>query len=188
MCNDAYRRSHELLWGLLAKSYLWWRDASEERGYLEALYKQREIGFRSSDSNVPNFSPLIRLIWNMQELGPAERVTISQWNKALQSVHEHYAEHTDDFRHNPEGNLTAYIERQGGVVGLTMSDSEYADDEEPTHRSRRTSNNSTITAKSREEIARHALTELKSQRTGVGSVAVRDTVRVKHCRAIIDVR
>ena len=124
----------------------------------------------------------------MQELGPAERVTISQWNKALQSVHEHYAEHTDDFRHNPEGNLTAYIERQGGVVGLTMSDSEYADDEEPTHRSRRTSNNSTITAKSREEIARHALTELKSQRTGVGSVAVRDTVRVKHCRAIIDVR
>jgi hypothetical protein len=174
---DAYRRSHELLWGLLAKSYLWWRDASEERGYLEALYKQREIGFRASGSNVPNFNPLIRLIWNMQELDSAERATISQWNKALQSVHEHYAEHADDFRHNAEGKLTAYIEGQGGVVGLTMSDAEYADDEEPTHRSRRTSNNS-ITAKSREEIARRALTELKSQRTGVGSVAVRDTVRV----------
>ena len=88
---DAYRRSHEQLWGLLAKSYLWWREASQERGYLEGLYKQREIGFRKGDTNLPNFNPLIRLIWNMEELGTAERATISQWNKALQSVHEHYA-------------------------------------------------------------------------------------------------
>ena len=175
---DAYRRSHEQLWSLLAKSYLWWREASEESGYLEALYKKREIRFRTGDSNVPNFNPLIRLIWNMQELGAVERVTISQWNKALQSVHEHYAQHADDFRHNAEGKLTAYIEGQGGVVGLTTRNAEYTDDETPINRLRRTSHSSTLTTKGREEIARRALTELKAQKKGVGSVAVRETVRV----------
>ena len=157
---ETYRRNHEQLWKLLAKSYLWWREASEQSGYLETLYKKREIGFRSSDSNVPNFNPLIRLIWNMQELSTAERATISQWNKALQSVHVHYAEHTDDFRHNAEGKLTAYIEGQGGVIGLTMSEAGYAEDDEPIRRSRRFSDKSIVSAKSKAEIARHALTEL----------------------------
>ena len=175
---ETYRRSHEKLWGLLAKSYLWWREASQESGYLEGLYKQREIGFHASGSNVPNFNPLIRLIWNMQELTSAERVTTSQWNKALQSVHGHYAEHTEDFRHNAEGKLTAYIEGKGGVVGLTTSNGEFSVDDEKTDRLRPKSRTSTLTTKGREEIARLALTELKAQKHGVGSVAVHDTVRV----------
>lgn len=54
---ETYRRNHEQLLKLLAKSYLWWREASEQSGYLETLYKKREIGFRPSDSNVPNFEP-----------------------------------------------------------------------------------------------------------------------------------
>lgn len=174
---DAYRRSHEQLWSLLAKAYLWWRDASQEKGYLEALYRQREIGFRATKTNLPNFNPLIRLIWNMQALDAAERATVSQWNRALQSLHEHYAESVDDFRHNAEGKLAAYIEGQGGVVGLTTNGAEYVEDE-PTKRPHRTSHTSTLTEKGKEAIARHAITELKSQKQGVGSVAVRDTVRV----------
>ncbi len=174
---EAYRSSHEKLWELLAKSYLWWREASQESGYLEALYKQREIGFRSSDSNLPNFSPLIRLIWNMQELGSAERSTVSQWNKALQSVHEHYAQNADDFRYNPDGKIKKYIEEKGGVVGLTISNAEYADEDEPIQRPRRKSPNSTMTAQSQEAIVRSALIELKAQKKGVGSAAV-NTVRV----------
>src|SRR5262249_29154580 len=33
---EAYRRSHEQLWKLLARAYLWWRDASREVGYLDS--------------------------------------------------------------------------------------------------------------------------------------------------------
>ena len=54
---EAYRRSHEHLWQLLAKSYLWWREASQESGYLEDLYKQRDIAYRTV-GNRPNFNRL----------------------------------------------------------------------------------------------------------------------------------
>jgi hypothetical protein len=176
---EIYKRSHEQLWVLLSRAYLWWREASQESGYLESLYKQREIGFRATDSNLPNFNPLIRLIWNMQEPDNAERVTISSWNKALQSVHERYLQNPDDFRHNPEGKLTAYIQGEGGVAGLTASTAEYVDEEQPaTHATRRKSHSSTMTAQSQAEIARSALTELKAQKEGIGSVNVRETVRV----------
>ena len=173
---EIYKRSHEQLWVLLSKAYLWWREASKESGYLEFLYKQREIGFRTTDGNLPNFNPLIRLIWNMQELDSAERVTVSQWNKALQSVHEHYVQNPDDFRHNAEGKLTAYIQGEGGVAGLTASN--VGDEDEPVSPFRRKSLNSAMTPKSRVEIERRSITELKTQKQGVGSVAIRGTVRV----------
>ena len=176
---DAYRRSHEQLWGLLAKSYLWWREASLERGYIESLYKQRGIGFRASDGNVPNFSPLIRLVWNMDALDASERVTVSQWNKALQSMHEHYVRNPNDFRHNAEGKLAAFIQGQGGVAGLTADSGDIEDDEEPgSSRFRSKSRTSKAIHRSQGEVARLALSELKAQKKGIGSVVVNEPVRV----------
>jgi hypothetical protein len=71
---DAYRRSHQLLWTLLPRAYLWWRNADKEQGFLEALYKQRDIRFKARDGNLPNFSPLIRLVWNMEEMDNSDWV------------------------------------------------------------------------------------------------------------------
>jgi hypothetical protein len=42
-----YRRRHELLWRLLSKMYLWWREASQQGDYLELQYKQKGIRYRS---------------------------------------------------------------------------------------------------------------------------------------------
>ena len=42
-----YRRRHEVLWRLLSKTYLWWREASQEGDYLESQYKQKGIRYRS---------------------------------------------------------------------------------------------------------------------------------------------
>src|SRR4029077_20688040 len=61
---------------------------------------------------------------------------------------------------------------------LTTSGNAYTEDDAPIRRSRRRSRAAGITAKSKEELARRALTELKSQKKGVGSVAVQDTVRI----------
>jgi hypothetical protein len=156
---------------------LWWREADQESGYLEGLYKQREIGFRASESNLPNFNPLIRLIWNMEELGTSERVTVSQWNKALQKVHEHFVENPNDFRHNAEGKLAAYIQREGGIVGLTTG-KPASDEDEPTRHPRKKSDGPKISVQSQTEIARRSLTELKALKQGVGSATIRGTVRV----------
>jgi hypothetical protein len=104
-------------------------------------------------------------------------VTVSQWNKALQAIHEHYVQNPDDYRHNAEGKLASYIQGKGGVVGLTAGNAEN-DEDEPTHRSRRKSHNTTTSPQSQAAIAASALTELKAQKQGVGSVAIRGTVRV----------
>jgi hypothetical protein len=66
-----YERSRKHLWRLLAKAYLWWCRASEKKGHLEKLYKRHGIGFRTTDAS-PNFSPLIRLIWNFDEPANSE--------------------------------------------------------------------------------------------------------------------
>jgi hypothetical protein len=174
---DAYRRSHDQLYELLAQSYLWWRDADKERGFLDALYEQRGIRFKASANNLPNFSPLIRLVWNMEEMDPSDWVTVTQWNKALQAVHEHYVQNADDFYFEAKGKLKRFIQDKGGVVGLISGSTEYANDDEPTHRSRRKSR-SRINAQSQAAIAQSALTELKAQKQGIGSAAIRGTVRV----------
>jgi hypothetical protein len=174
---NAYRRSHQLLWTLLPRAYLWWRDASQERGYLEALYKKREIRFRANEGNMPNFSPLIRLVWNMEEMDKSDWVTVSQWNKALQAIHEHYVQNSHDFRHNVEGKLAAYIQGKGGVIGLAGGRAE-SDEDEPRHSFRRKSRNSMTSPQSQAAIAASALAELKAQRQGIGSATIRGTVRV----------
>jgi hypothetical protein len=112
-----YRRNHELLWRLLSKTYLWWRKASEVDDYLESQYEQKGIRYRSH-GNRPNFNPLIRLVWDIGDIEQADRVTISQWNKALQKMHAQYLQQPKDFNHNPEGKLTALLQTQGGVAGL----------------------------------------------------------------------
>lgn len=113
----AYRRTHSQLHSLLAESYLWWREAAEQLGYLDSLYQRHEIGQKTTD-NKPNFNPLIRLIWQIREPTENDRATISQWNKALQGIDVQFCEHPEEFNHNPVGKLVSLIERKGGVVGF----------------------------------------------------------------------
>ena len=40
----------------------------------------------------PNFNAHIRLVWNFQQIDQNERVTISQWNKALRLMHQRFLE------------------------------------------------------------------------------------------------
>lgn len=108
---EQYRRSHDALYQLLAKSYLWWREASQQQGYLESLYKQRDIGFIPTKDNKPNFNPLIRLIWNFNDPDQSDRVTISQWAKVLKAMDEHFREKGADLEHNADGELVAFIKQ-----------------------------------------------------------------------------
>src|SRR5262249_46840495 len=165
---EAYRRSHEQLWKLLARAYLWWRDASREVGYLDSVYKQRSILHRT-DRNRPNFNPLIRLVWKFENIGAAERVTISQWNKALQVMHERYLEKQQDFDHNPEGKLAALIQSRGGVSGLAASDASHK-------QGRRRTNNAGNDAVA-DEVARHALARLKTSK-GIGTLTIKQPIRI----------
>lgn len=158
-----YRRRHERLWRLLSKTYLWWREASQEGDYLEAQYKEKGIRYRS-DGDRPNFNPLIRLVWGIEDVEAADRVTISQWNQALQAMHALYLRKPEDFNHNPEGKLTALLQAQGGVAGLAAASPGTADktDHDRAHSPKTKPRAGASDARVTAEISRQALAQVNA--------------------------
>ena len=56
--------SRALKWQAVARAYLWWRNAEQQKGYLEALYTTKGIA-NTVRGNGINFNPLVRLIWDI---------------------------------------------------------------------------------------------------------------------------
>ena len=173
-----YRRRHELLWRLLSKTYLWWREASQEDDYLEMQYKEKGIRYRSHGDR-PNFNPLIRLVWGIGDVEPADRVTISQWNQALQGMHAQYLLKPEDFNHNPEGKLTALFQLNGGVAGLAGASPGIADElgrgraRSPTKSARAGASDAGVTA----EISQRALAQVNAF-TEIAAFTTEQPIRV----------
>ena len=113
-----YRRTHDQLRSLLAKSYLWWRKA-ELAGCLKSLYREADIGFKKSSDGAPNFNPLLRLIFGVAKPTTADRVAFWNWSRALKVVHDDYMDNLEDFRDDAEDRLNSFIKERGGVAGLT---------------------------------------------------------------------
>lgn len=173
-----YRRRHELLWRLLSKTYLWWREASQEDDYLEMQYKEKGIRYRSHGDR-PNFNPLIRLVWGIGDVEPADRVTISQWNQALQGMHAQYLLKPEDFNHNPEGKLTALFQLNGGVAGLAGASPGIADElgrgraRSPTKSARAGASDAGVTT----EISQRALAQVNAF-TEIAAFTTEQPIRV----------
>jgi hypothetical protein len=172
--NDArghfaeYRRTHEKLYDLMARLYLWWRAASAKPEYVESIYRQRGIGHKST-GHEPNFSPLIRLVWGMEEPSPSDRATISQWNKALRGMDEQFCEHPEEFAHNAVGKLVAFVEGKGGVVGFQNGGQIERDEPQI--------DNKPLSADAIETLSRLATTVVATL-PGMGSATVNESIRV----------
>jgi hypothetical protein len=176
---EAYRRTHEHLWKLLSRAYLWWRDASQEDGYLVSLYEQKDIRYHR-DGTRPNFNPLIRLVWGIGDIDRADRVTISQWSQALQAMHEQYSQEAQDFNYNPEGKLTALLQSKGGISGLagktnaaSADDADRARARSPTKRPSTGASDALVTA----EISRQALARVNDF-VAIGAFTSEEPIRV----------
>ncbi len=72
----AYKSARDLLWEALSKLLVWWMRANKQKGYLDRLYKQRGIQYKATTDQSVNFSPLLRLIWEMD--GTLNAATIDQ--------------------------------------------------------------------------------------------------------------
>jgi hypothetical protein len=164
--------------------YLWWRTAWQEEGYLEQHYKDHGIGWQRTDGDDPNFNPVIRLIWSLDELDPTTRVTVSQWNKALQSIHQHYEECPDNFAHNAAGKLVRYIQANGGVDGLRGAKSDRESqttlhvDVESTNPVTPATPNTSNAAPDLRKLGPVALAEFKKQKEGIGTAELKHAARI----------
>lgn len=178
-----HRKTRYGLWKLLAETYIWWRDASQNDGFLEKQLKLAGIQNTKLSGNKINFTPVIKLVWNMPHLTHAERASASNWNKALHALHENYTDNPDHYKNQTVGKLMALFEMSGGISGLVkkFSDGEFDDDEPKEVKS--TKQKSTDHHINFDDLAQTAIAKLASDRfqtskTGIGEFNSQEAVNV----------
>lgn len=120
--TDLWRRSNDLLYRTLSKTYIWWQSASAEKGFLEGLYKENNIQYKSEINADINFSPLLRYLWGMD--GRQDSVYIDNWNRALNQIHIKVVSNKPYYKSNTLEKLISLIQNEGGIRGLAKYDSQ----------------------------------------------------------------
>ena len=111
-----YESSKILLYRNLAKSYLWWREAQSEPGYLDTMYETEGIRFRHT-LNRQNFNPVIRLIFKMQT--SLHAVQISNWASALNAIDDEFISHPHIYKNRDAiDTLVDWIRDSGGLSAI----------------------------------------------------------------------
>lgn len=107
--------SRRLKWKAVAQAYIWWRNAEQQQGYLDALYASKGIA-NTVRGNGINFNPLVRLIWDIH----GERwAHVSSLAKTIAALHEEFIENPHLYKRNAEDELVTYIEDNGGLSGVS---------------------------------------------------------------------
>lgn len=122
--------ARNLLHRNLADTYVWWRDAIQQpASYLDGIYKANAIETRATSNDV-NFNPIVRLIFKMQA---ANAGTASQWSAALRAVHQYYETNENHLRRvgDLQGEIAAFIRKNGGVSGLRLIYNQFFDADDP---------------------------------------------------------
>ena len=114
--TKVYESSKILLYRNLAKSYLWWREAQSELGYLDSLFKEENIKYRTQ-LNRQNFNPVIRLIFKMQN--SLHAVQISNWASALNAIDDEFINNPHIYKNRDAVDaLVDWIRDSGGLASI----------------------------------------------------------------------
>lgn len=115
---DAQTRLHEssraLLYRTLAGVYLWWREAKKIDGYLDELYKGRNLVARGDEEK---FTRLIRLVWQMN-WDNRKYPTLQLWSNAVRAIHSEFESNNDAYAVDPQAKLKEFISNKGGIRGM----------------------------------------------------------------------
>ncbi len=114
--NKLYVSSKIALYQALVGTYLWWREAVQKSGYLEKQFESQRIKYRSQ-LNRPNFNPVIRLVFNMQQ--HLHNVQISNWGSAMNAIDDEYLRNSHIYKHrDAAAELVDWINDNGGLAGI----------------------------------------------------------------------
>ena len=114
--NKQYVSSKIALYRALVETYFWWRKASQKADYLEKRFEAAKIKYRSQ-LNRPNFNPVIRLVFNMQQ--HLNNVTISNWGSALNAIDDEFLRNSHIYKNrDATAELVDWIDDNGGISGI----------------------------------------------------------------------
>ena len=109
-----YRSANRIFYKHVAELYMWWRDARDVQGYLEAAYATTGKKHKSLKQGI-NFSRLFWLAW-----GPDNGLTDDKANRCsrvLNKLHELY-ESQEQYHTDSVAKLGNYLDNNGGINGL----------------------------------------------------------------------
>jgi len=110
-----YKSSKRILNENLVQTYMFWRKANMQIGYLEECYNNNNIGFKSKN-NKPNFNPLIKLVFNMPV---SKRNTANHWANGITAIDEEFIKNPQIYKNNNGiEDLVYWIEDNGGLKGI----------------------------------------------------------------------
>lgn len=112
------RRSHQSLHTHLSSIYLWWRDARQIPGYLDAEYNKLGRIFNTIKYGV-NYRPLLFLVYG--EEGGLNKNNLPNYNGTLNALHIEYEKRAKLYEKDGVAKLTAFIANAGGVVQLAKT-------------------------------------------------------------------
>ncbi|WP_354690016.1 hypothetical protein [Lentibacter algarum] len=119
--NDFYQSARELLHQTLVETYLWWREASLEPGYLEKRFAEENIKYQSKH-NKPNFAPVVRLAMRVP---PSKRVQIQNFATAINAIDDEYLRNSHRYiNRDTVAELVDWIHETGGLSGITSTKKE----------------------------------------------------------------
>lgn len=107
------RRSHRNLYEHLASIYLWWRDAREVAGYLDAEFAALNLKKRTVAGI--NFRPLLILVWGFNATTSDQTALYS---RVLNALHKEYEVRPALYAKDGVAKLANFIEQEGGATKL----------------------------------------------------------------------
>ena len=114
--DKLFENSKTVLYRNLAQTYMFWRKANMQIGYLEACYKNKNIRFNNV-GNKPNFNALIKLVFNIPT---SKRNLIGNWANALNAIDDEYITNSHLYKNeNSIEDLVYWIQDNGGLSGIT---------------------------------------------------------------------
>ena len=100
-----------------ASAYVWWTEASQIAGYLEASFAQNGISFVPKQNRI-NWRPLLKLVTD-QKIAATD---LSLWSKALDAVHADVLRDPAHYAADPIGQIDFFhraARRQDRPSGLS---------------------------------------------------------------------
>jgi len=119
----SYKRAR---YKVLVETYLWWRTASQKKGYLEDVFAREGIGY-NTDLNRPNFKPFIKLVWGWKQ-DDRHKMQISNYGSAMNAVDDEYVRNQKLYTHDAVNELVDWIIDNGGTSGIIGKKQEQTDE------------------------------------------------------------
>lgn len=117
-------QGHDALRRALIRTYLLWTDCSKIDGFLDNLYEQKGVKGYNTQSNSPNFKPILRIVFSKTKLLSKHYQRLNQYNAALVTMYNEHTQNPNKYRSKTEAKLIEFTRKTGGISKLAQMDDE----------------------------------------------------------------